>query len=169
MQLLGIVEAWLISHPLWLAFFTLIGGGLISVFSADIRQFCSIQPQKLNVWVLKTRLRTAARNLERSMQLHDEPGTLLVYLGHSVARISMGMLMMVGIGLLELLWHARGYTWSKAEHRTNIVFIMLGITICFDVVRKMTIQMSNLAHYDDYVMTIQSRIASLQKRLGIDE
>jgi hypothetical protein len=71
-----VIGDWLGSHPLILALLTLIVGGVIAIFSGDIRQFVKLQPQRLTVWILKARLNAAIRDLEKLKALNDHTSVL---------------------------------------------------------------------------------------------
>ena len=53
---------------------------VVSIFGRDIRTFLSIPPQRLSVWILKTRIRDLEYNLKRLDKVHDDAYQLLMCL-----------------------------------------------------------------------------------------
>jgi hypothetical protein len=80
MKTLSQSSQWLLVHPVFLWISSILLGGAVSIFSGDIRRFLSIPPQRLSVWILKTRLASTVKRLQWLSKIEYEKVILLVLL-----------------------------------------------------------------------------------------
>jgi hypothetical protein len=106
---------WLAIHPVCLAGICLAIGAAISIFSGDIRRFLSIQPQRLSVWVLRTRLLSTAVKVQRLKVLNADLKQMLVHFVFHLGQLALVaivlLLTLTGEGIMQRMGavHSRGF------------------------------------------------------------
>jgi hypothetical protein len=70
---------WPFNHTVQFALLLFVLGCLASVFSQDIRAFLSLPPQKLNIWILKSRLVGAKSTLVHLQNCRASTSQLIIF------------------------------------------------------------------------------------------
>lgn len=119
---------WLIGHPLTVAVTTLVVSCSVSVFAGDLRRFLAIPPQKLNIWILKTRISSAEAKLRRLNALADIHSLLLYLSGQIIVGLLFLALMMSTL-FVVIDSHVLGH---PASIRERLMFLLAtGLAVGF--------------------------------------
>lgn len=88
---------WLTAHPVTFGLTTLGLSCLVSVYAGDIRRFLSIPPQKINLWILRTRISNAEYRLLMLKYHTRNPQAFIAYLAKVIIT---GLTMLIILALI---------------------------------------------------------------------
>jgi len=153
----------LIDHPYQTAFYIL--AILVSIFGRDIRAFLSIPPQRLNIWILKSRLASAKSTLVALQNCHHNTYQLVLFVSSGFsAGIVFSLFATIAAFLRPFAPSTAGDLWL-----TLLIFTMylIPLTIFWSIASFI----KQLWHYEAETKTLERRIIQLIDRLaakGID-
>jgi hypothetical protein len=153
---------WMWDHPYQTAFY--IVAILISIFARDIRTFFSIPPQKLNIWLLKSRLTNAKSTLVGLQNCHGNPYRLLIFVAASFSSAAVFFIAATVMAFLRPFTPPPGGVMPILMIFTIYLFsgIILWFTAAF---------LTQLSNYETETKKLEQRIMKLIDRLaakGID-
>ena len=134
---------------------------MISVFSGDIRQFVKIQPQRLNIWILKARLNSAVINYRRIEEVYQSTREFLLELLWRVAVIVMSFLFIALYCSQFIISHVLDKPLSTSERRTALLSIILGTVVIALAVTSSFWLWLKLRFYATYKMRLEKKITRL--------
>jgi hypothetical protein len=170
------LSRWSSQHPLSLAFITLFVGGLISVYSGDIRSFISIPPQRLNIWFLKTRISSAEYRLKYLTELHNDTNRLVAVMALAMfgALVALSMVL-VGIYLrpstsiwdivntpnMSLIALARATIYFMAPFSGALLIVII-VSTSVPICRQ-------LIHFEEWAAFYEEKLFRLRAQLEAKE
>jgi hypothetical protein len=140
----------------------------VSIFSGDIRRFLSIPPQRLNLWILKTRIASTEEKLKRLKAMHDHTNTLIVNLALRVFNAMVGIVVLIVVVFLEVFELNTGKLndFLKANHLLMFLFVSVMALAQITTGAKLTIQ---VLHFDKWVPFLEKRLSRLRAKLESKE
>jgi len=163
---------WLIGHPYQTGFYILTI--LVSVFSSDIRTFLSIPPQKLNIWILKTRWKSAHKTLLHLNLYHADTYQLFLYVSQQFAIIfglTFCVLCFAGMGsLANFSAHLPPPQPPRSAMRAHLLVFMYSFILVNIRLLSLVLFLQKLANYDQYVGILNRRMEHLKahfNRVGV--
>ena len=151
------ILAQLIQHHPVLAFLLACA---VSIFSGDIRRFLSIPPQRLTLWILKTRIASVEEQLKRIQLMHDETRQLVLYLALRIFNAMVGIVMLIVLTFLEVfeLNNGKLNDFTKANH---ILFVLIALVVAATQITsgaKRTVQVQRFAQWSPFLEKKLSRL-----------
>ena len=153
-------------HPFQTGFYLL--AIIASVYGNNIRTFLSIPPQKLNIWLIKSRLKSTAIQLENLTRVYKNGFNLLLYILPDILSMLMISIAFLSIMALNITIIARTLSthveFTRMESRVNMVLSMLSIIYSLRLF-KLIIFLSRLNNFKESSHVLSARIARLSQKL----
>jgi hypothetical protein len=153
----------LVDHPYQTAFY--LFAILVSIFGHDIRIFFSIPPQRLNIWLLKSRLASAKSTLVGLRQCHENAYRLVMFV---TSHFCAGILFFLFATIMAFL---RPFTPPSQGDLWLILMIFTVYLIPIIVFWSLAAFIKKLWKYDTETRKLEQRIMQLVDRLaakGVD-
>jgi hypothetical protein len=155
------LSRWSVSHQGWLYLIGLAISILASVFGGDLRQFVKEKPQRLNIWIARSRISATVRKSFRLKLYHEDNTELLVRYAKSIFRIVSITFVVAMYVFMDLNKPPQ----SHLSHRVEVILVALfGMVGWVEVVSTIMLSVE-LRNYESTKARLQKRIERLVERI----
>lgn len=146
-------------HPYQIAFYIL--AIFVSIFAHDIRTFFSIPPQRLNIWILKSRLASAKSTLVSLQNCHENIYQLVMFVASG---FSAGMVFFLFATIMAFL---RPFTPRTPGDLWLTLMIFTVYLIPLMLFWSIAAFIKRLWSYETETKKLEWRIVQLTDRLAV--
>lgn len=160
MSYADIPAQWIQHHPV-LAFLIACA---VSIFSGDIRRFIKIPPQRLNLWILKTRISSTEDRLNRLKLLHENVQELIIVFAEKLFSGVLGwfMLYLLASEVSYFQWEGPG-----ALVGSTILLMLIAAALTFSQFWTAFSVAYDLHHFDEESNRMGTRLTRLRSKIPI--